>query len=434
MESNLKEIKDNNNMTKDKTTFETLKGTRDSVPKEQIKINKVLDIIRKNYESFGFRPFDTPIIEYLKTLTLKYDNDAEIVQEIFKLSDRGNRELGLRYDLTTPLSRFIASQKQLKKPFRRYQIGKVFRDGPLKKGRYREFIQCDGDVIGIKGVEIEAELLQLFFQTYKDLKINAIIELNNNKILRGALLQQDFKEKDLSSIILSIDKLKKIKEEGVLKEIKEKGFDTTKTKKAIEILNSKTFEKIEKLATNPLLKEGIKELKKLTNLIERNVEYRINFSLSRGLYIYTGNIWESYDKDENISSSLGAGGRFDKVIGEYSSSDEEIPATGISFGLVPILACLKNKEKNKEGLSDILIIPLEQELVKDAFKIAQNLRKTKNKNVEIFYEYKLKKAFKYVTYLDIEQIVVIGKKDIKNKEFILKNLKTKEEEKIKIGF
>ena len=167
-----------------KMEIETLKGTRDNLPVDMIRINKITDVIREQFEKFGFRPFDTPIIEYFETLVGKYDDDAEIVSEIFKLSDRGNRELGLRYDLTVPLCRFTASQKQLKKPFRRYQIGKVFRDGPIKVGRDREFIQCDGDVVGQSGVEIEAELMILFYQTYKKLNINAVIELNNNKILR----------------------------------------------------------------------------------------------------------------------------------------------------------------------------------------------------------------------------------------------------------
>ena len=165
--------------------FEVLKGTKDFLPKEQIKINEVLDVIREGFEGYGFRPLDTPLIEYFDTLAMKYDSSAEIVQEIFKVTDRGERELGLRYDLTTPLCRFIAeNNKSLKKPFRRYQIGKVFRDGPIKAGRLREFIQCDGDVVGVNGIEIEAELLIMFFETYKKLGINAVIEINNNKKIK----------------------------------------------------------------------------------------------------------------------------------------------------------------------------------------------------------------------------------------------------------
>ncbi len=211
--------------------FEVLKGTKDFLPKEQIKINEILGIIKDGFESFGFRPLDTPMIEYFDTLTLKYDSSAEIVSEIFKVTDRGERELGLRYDLTTPLCRFFAQyNKSLKKPFRRYQIGKVFRDGPIKPGRLREFTQCDADIVGASGVEVEAEMLIMFFSTYKKLGINPVIEINNNKILRGTFLQVGFKEKDLSSLILSVDKLKKIGEKGVLQETKEKGLDEKKAK------------------------------------------------------------------------------------------------------------------------------------------------------------------------------------------------------------
>ena len=410
--------------------FEILKGTKDYESKEQIKINEILKTIQTSFESYGFRPFDTPLIEYFETLTNKYDEDAEIVGEIFQLSDRGNRKLGLRYDLTVPLCRYIASNKQLKKPFKRYQIGKVFRDGPIKKGRLREFIQCDGDVIGISGIEIEAELLKLFFDTYRKIGIKGILEINNNKILRGALLQNNFKEKDLSSIILSIDKLKKIGESGVLKEIEDKGFQSKLIKSTIEILSSKTITEIRNKAKNSLLLEGINELEELINLIKiQNIDYRINFAMSRGLDIYTGNIWEAYDKNEKISSSIGSGGRYDKVIGNYIGSQEEIPACGISFGLIPILACF-NQKNQKEGLTNLLIVPLEKELVPKAFELAQKFR-DKGENVEISYDYKLKKAFLYTDYLEIEKLIVIGKKDIENGEFILKNLKSKKEEKIK---
>jgi histidyl-tRNA synthetase len=413
--------------------FEILKGTKDYFPKDQIKINFIIDKIKKNVEKFGFRPLDTPTIEFLETLTFKYDKDAEIVNEIFKVKDRGNRELGLRYDLTTPLSRFISQNRTIKKPFKRYQFGKVFRDGPIKKGRLREFIQFDADVVGVRGREIEAEMLLLFYNTYKDLKINAIIEINNNKILRGAFLQVGFLEKDLSSLILSIDKLKKIGINGVLTEIKEKGFDEKKAKEAINILNSKNFEEIETKSNNDLLKEGIEELKELTNLIKNHVKYRINFSMSRGLDIYTSNIWEVYDLDENISSSLGAGGRYDKVIGEYIGNNDEIPSVGISFGIVPIISVLEESKKieEKEGLTDLLIVPLKKELFPICLKLSEKYRKL-NRNVEIFYGYKLNKAFEYCDYLKIKEMIVIGEKDIKNKEYIIKNLENKKEKKEKL--
>ncbi len=413
--------------------FELLKGTKDFEPKEQIRINFILDIIRNNFELYGFRPFDTPIIEFMKTLTFKYEEDAEIVEEIFKIVDRGNRDLGLRYDLTTPLSRFIASKKQLKLPFKRYQIGKVFRDGPIKKGRLREFIQCDGDVIGQSGVEIEIELLNLFYKTYLDLNINSIIELNNNKILRGAFLQVGFKEENLSSLILSVDKLKKIGEDYVLKEIDEKGLDSSLAKKAIRILNNVDFRELRKIANNEVLLKGIVELEELVEGLKKmNINFRLNFSMSRGLDIYTGNIWEVYDLDESISSSLGSGGRYDEIIGEYSGDGRNISAVGISFGLIPIMAVLENNnEEYRNSLTEILIVPLNKDLSMKALEIANKFRELGN-NTEVFFEYKLKKAFSYCDNLDIKKIVVLGSGEIENNEFKLKDLSSREEEVFKL--
>ena len=424
------------------SNFEILKGTRDFEPEEQIIVEELLKIIRKNFERYGFRPFDSPIIEMMDTLTYKYENDAEIVGEIFKLTDRGNRKLGLRYDLTTPLARYVASKKQLKLPFKRYQIGKVFRDGPIKRGRLREFIQCDADIIGIGNIEVEAELLILFFKTFRDLGINSIIELNNNKILRGALLQENFKEKELSSIILSIDKLKKIGLDGVLEEIKKKGFDVNRVKKSLDILSSSSFGEIKRKAKNLLLKEGIEELEKLTELIGNFVKFRINFSMSRGLDIYTGNIWEAYDLDGRINSSIGSGGRYDNVIGEYCNSKDKIPSLGISFGIIPILSVLssKNKSKIKKTPTDLLIVPLGKELFLDALNLAEKIRDNglnlsdlnEGLNVEIDYRNKLKKAFDYCDFFKIKYLIVLGRKDVENRKFVLKNLKTKEEKEFKL--
>lgn len=412
--------------------FEVLKGTKDYEPKEQILVNYVIDIIKKNFELYGFRPFETPLVEYYETLTNKYEKDSEIVQEIFKVTDRGKRELGLRYDLTVPLCRFIASKKQLKLPFRRYAIGKVFRDGPIKAGRLREFIQCDADIVGLKGEEVEAETLKMFFDTYCELKIKPIIEINNNKILRGTLLQEGFKEKDLQGLILSIDKLKKIGEKGVILEIKEKKYNEEKAKKVISILNSKSFEEIKLKSKNEILLEGIKELENLTLLLNNlKVNYRINFSMSRGLNIYTGNIWEMYDKNETITSSIGSGGRYDYAIGNYIGDGKEYPAMGVSFGLIPILEIIKNKEI-KEGITNTLVVPLDKELIQTAFEIANKFR-LKSVKTEISYDFKLKKAFEYANFLGCENIVILGNNDVNNNEYTLKNLKTGKEIKEKIN-
>ncbi len=410
--------------------FKTLKGTRDIEPQEQIIINKILSVIQKNFERYGFRPFTSTTIEFMETLTFKYSEDAEIVQEIFRVTDRGKRDLGLRYDLTTGLCRYVASKKQLKLPFRRYEIGKVFRDGPIKKGRSREFIQCDADVVGVKGVEIEAELLKMFYETYLELGIKeVVIEINNNKILRGTFLQAGLKEETLSEVILCVDKLKKIGKDGVLKEIQEKGIDVKKAENGIDLLSSGTFKEIKEKAVNELLKDGISELERLIELLELlKIKYRINFSLARGLDIYTGNIWEAYV--EGYSSSIGAGGRYDKIIGEFKGEDTEIPAVGVSFGLVPIYEIVKEKI-GKNDLVDILVIPISQEVIKEALYIADELRK--KSNVEVFYTYKLKKGLEYADYRGIRKVAIIGPRETKEGYYIIRDMKTKEQEKVKIG-
>ncbi len=416
--------------------FDILKGTKDYPPKEQIQINKIFDIMRKNFELFGFRPFDSPIIEFFDTLAMKYDESAEIVQEIFKVKDRGDRQLGLRYDLTTPLSRFFAINRNIKKPFRRYHIGKVFRDGPIKSGRLREFTQCDCDVIGDKDTLVDAELLLLYTKVYKELGINAVIEINNNKILKGAFMQSGFDQKDIQKLILSVDKLKKIGVKGVLCEIKANGFDVVKAELAINLLNSKDIEELRSLATNEQLLEGIDELSILKSAISTFCDFRINFSMARGLAIYTGNIWEVYDKDETITSSIGGGGRYDNIIGEYAGlkENEKVYAVGISFGLIPILACLEAKEEKntKEGVTDLLIVPLNNNLSNYAFTLAEKYRQN-NINTEIYYGYKLNKAFEYAQYLGCLKMAIIGEQDSKNNIYTLKDINTGEQEKINMN-
>lgn len=424
-----------NNIENSMTNFEVVKGCLDSTSDIQIKLNKIQDIIRKNFELYGFRPFDTPVLEYFSTLAGKYDEDSEIVGEIYKVSDRGERKLGLRYDLTVPLCRYVASQKQLKLPFKRYAMAKVFRDGPIKVGRQREFTQCDADIVGIPGQDIEAETLSMFFSTYGELGIDAIIEVNNNKILKGAFLQFGFSEDKLESLILSVDKLKKIGKQAVLDEIASKELSFENASLAIDILMAKSFDEIRSLAKNEILVEGIDELESLVSSLEVfGVVYRINFSMARGLNIYTGNIWEMYDKTEKVKSSIGSGGRYDEVIGNFSEGEKDLPAFGVSFGLVPIAACLDvSGKKNDISLTEVVVAPLDSELVVEAQKVANSLR-AEGMNVEVCYDFKLKKAFSYSEFVTASKLVILGKKDVEEGVYTVRDLANKDEEKVKFNF
>ena len=171
-----------------------LKGTNDFLPKDQIIRNKIVDILKKNFEKYGYLPIETPILNYYDLLAYKYDSDAEILSEIYKLKDQGDRNLGLRYDLTVPFCKVIGLNKDLKMPFRRYEIGRVFRNGPVKLGRTREFYQCDIDVVCIDNRYIEAEQILMAINTYKDLGIDVLVKYNNRKLMSGLIIESGIPE------------------------------------------------------------------------------------------------------------------------------------------------------------------------------------------------------------------------------------------------
>lgn len=419
-------------------TFETLKGTKDYAFLEATVKERMFSTLKEEFMKNGFRPFQTPHIEYRDTLTHKYDEDAEIVQEIFNVQDRGQRALGLRYDLTIPLCRFLAQNiKSLKLPFRRYHIGSAFRDGPVKTGRLREFEQCDCDVVGLKGQDIEIELMELYYRCYTKLGLDIVIELNSNKILKGALLQSGFKEDELDSGVLIIDKFKKIGEENVVKELVEKGIDEEISKRAVTLLTQHSLEELETKAQHEILKQGCQELQELVRGCKiLGIPTRVNVTMSRGHAYYTGNIWEVYDTTKTVTSSIGAGGRYDKGIANYIGVDEEIPAVGISFGVVGMMELLLDKEKKNSknesgGVTNTLIVPLDSTLVTKCNIIANQIREEEHKNVELYYG-KLKKAFDYCESLDIKEIVVFGKKDEENNSFKIKELESGEEREVVI--
>ena len=205
--------------------IQNVKGGYDYTPQEQRIRNYINDTLRSIFERFGYNPIETPILCYYDILSDKYDDDADILKEIYKLKDQGNRELGLRYDLTVPFAKFIALNKnELKMPFKRYEIAKAFRDGPVKAGRDREFTQCDVDVVGIGGELIEAELLSIFDLAFKELNISIVIKYNNRKFMTGIILESGAKEEDVASITTTLDKLEKVSEEEIVDALLKQGL------------------------------------------------------------------------------------------------------------------------------------------------------------------------------------------------------------------
>src|SRR3989338_368899 len=403
--------------------LQTAKGVRDFPPEEKILRQQVVDILRTIFENYGFSPLETPILERFETLSAKYAGGAEILKETFKFKDQGDRDIGLRYDLTVPLARFVGMNPNLKLPFKRYEIGRVFRDGPIKLGRYREFWQCDIDIIGSKSMVAEAELLTIVDEVFKKLKIDIDLKINNRKLLDGIMIFAGIKENS-NSAILSLDKIEKIGQDGVEKELKEKGFSKDQIKGLFEAISKKKLSDFEKLLKD---NEGIKELKELFLLLdELKISYKFDPCLARGLAYYTGTVFEVFAKKEAINSALAAGGRYDKMIGAFLEGNKDYPAVGIAFGLEPITEILKTRVKDvKKTVTKYFIIPIKT--LKESLIVAKKLRdKEINTDIDLM-DRGISKNLDYANSLGIPFVIIIGPEELKQKKVKVRDMKSGKE-------
>lgn len=400
--------------------LQNLKGTVDYLPKEQLIREKIFSTLKGVFEKYGFLPLDTAILCPFELLSSKYAGGAEILKEVYKLKDQGDRDLGLRYDLTVPFSKTIAANQNITLPFRRYEIGKVFRNGPVKLGRLREFYQCDIDVCGIEGRFVEVEFFQMALEGYNKLGLDVEIKWNNRKYLSG-IIQEAGIDEDLSSkAILALDKLEKIGQKEVEKELFEIGCLNESVEKLFKLLGMELNE-VEKVASCELLKEGISEVQEIQKIIGELELKDCVFSstLARGLEIYTGTVWEIFDKTGKIKSSLGGGGRYDKIIGKFIDNGTEYPALGMSFGIEPIYALLEEKETDQSRI-DLLIFAFDLNS-----KILEIASKFRAQGVNVIVDYKnkkLKKALEQANAQKIPYVAIIGEDEIKENKIAVKNM------------
>ena len=404
-----------------------VKGSYDYESKDQIIRNYISDTLKNVFEKYGYKPLSTSILCYYDLLALKYNEDNDILNEIYKVTDQAKRKLALRYDLTVPFAKYIAINKNIKLPYKRYEIGKVFRDGPVKKGRIREFIQCDVDSVGIEGQLVEAELISLFVDGYENLGIDIIIKYNNRKIMTGILEVCEVSKEKISEAITIIDKFEKLSKEEIRLEFLRIGLEEKQIQNLIKYLNM-DFDKINSTfenTANATLKEGLKELKELNKYIknlELNSYVQFTATLARGQEYYTGTVMEVYQKDGEIKSSIGGGGRYDKMIGDFIGDGKKYPAVGISFGLDVIFDILKARGNIKKTNTDVYIIPMGNNV--QAMKIAQNLRR-KNINVDVeMNNKKLKKGLDYANIEGISFVIITGEDELKEDRVVIKNMKT----------
>lgn len=372
-----------------------VKGFRDFVGFDARKRQKIKSIIENQFLLYGFEPAETPLIESREFVMGKNNND-DAVRDIYKLQDRAERELALRYEFTFQLKRLAYNQKL---PFKRYQIGYNFRDEPIKKGRLRQFVQCDCDIVG-STTEDEAEMISMTKKTLEQLKINPIIYINNRQLLNEILVSENIEEKNREQVIRELDKLDKLTKAEVEFNLKPLGAE--------KLL--KLFEKGEEYFSRY---NYYKEIRKLENLCQAyGVEVKFKPTLARGLSYYNGNIFEVWSKDINVS--IGGGGSY---------LVDKAQATGISLGLEPIFIISEIEPDEIKNL----VVSINQD--KKAIELAEQFRKN-GEPTQLMLNKTTSKAIEYANTKNIENIIFVGENEVKNRKYKIKNLKMGEEKEL----
>ena len=435
------------------------KGTRDFLPLQVNRRNYIYDSIRDVFKKYGFAPIETPSFELSATLMGKYGEEGDRL--IFRILNSGDKvkkadiqaleegnlprfanslsEKALRYDLTVPFARFVVqNQNELTFPFKRYQIQPVWRADRPQKGRYQEFYQCDADVVGSDSLLLEADFIQIFDEVFSTLKLpDFTIQMNNRKILTG--IAEVIGEKDkIIDITVAIDKLDKIGEEGVVKELLEKGISEEAISKIRPLfgLDGDTQKLIEFmrefLSNNEIGTKGIDELEYVFNKTKtlglRSAKLEFDVTLARGLNYYTGAIFEVKANGVQMGSLCG-GGRYDDLTGLFGLKG--LSGVGISFGADRIYDVLSELELFPENLNqtlEFLFINFGEEETDFALPILQKLR-NHQVTAELYPDpAKLKKQFKYADDKNVKYTVIIGESELKNKEVTVKDMKLGDQE------
>ena len=405
------------------------RGTRDTLPAEQIVKEKIAAVLKETFELYGFSPLETPILERYDILSAKYAGGEEILKETFRLHDQGKRELGLRYDLTVPLARVIGMNPQLKMPFKRYAMGYVFRDGPVSLARYRQFTQCDIDIVGSMAMAADAECITIAHDAFRNLGFDALIRISSRKLLSDIMEKAGIPQSRREGAILSIDKLERFGKGTVEKELEEKGISKEAAAGIFSIIgqSGSNAEKLAAIVKEIGESEGSRELKDLMELLDAlKISYDFDPSLARGLSYYTGTIFEAFLKESKVKSAVCSGGRWDNLIGEFLGRGD-FPAVGLSFGLDRIFdACMEKKKDTPKTVTQLYLIPIGNQ--KDAYPIARQLREKGIKTEMDLNQRGVTKNLKYASSLGIPFVAFAGEDELRQKKLKLRNMMSGAEE------
>lgn len=413
-----------------------LPGFMELTPQDQILFNKLMDTIRMNFEKFGFLPLDTPVLEKSEILLAKGGGETE--KQIYRFS-KGDTDMSMRFDLTVPLARYVAMRySDLSFPFRRYQISKVYRGERNQKGRYREFYQADIDVIGNETLDIinDAEIPSIIYAIFKDLDFGKFtIRLNNRKILNGFFNSLGIENSQ--DVLRIVDKLEKIGEKEVKKELKEISIDDNAVDSIIEFMTitGTTDEKISKLRAmnveNERFNTGVDEMEQIFGYMrtfgvdENYVDF--DLTIARGLDYYTGTVYETKLDDYPQLGSVCSGGRYEDLAGYYIN--QNLPGVGISIGLTRLFYQLKDAGiiKNEDNsLTQVLVISFD-EYKNEGIELVTKLREAGIYSQLYTENGKLQKKMKYANALNIPYTIVLGESEAKENIYTLKNMHTGEQ-------
>ena len=420
----------------------TLSGFMELLPDEQILFNQMKEKIQKSYESFGFLPLDTPIIELSDVLLAKAGGETE--KQIYRFT-KGEHDLALRFDLTVPLAKYVAMHYgELSFPFKRYQIGKVYRGERPQKGRFREFYQCDIDIIGDTDLNnlYDAEIPNVIYTTFQNLGFSDFtIHINNRKILNGLFNSLNLSENS-ADVMRIIDKIAKIGEENVIKELEELNIskDAISTIMKFISISGNNDEKLSILEnfniSDEIFVTGLSDLKEVINCMKLlgipEKYFSIDLTIARGLDYYTGTVYETFLNDFPELGSVCSGGRYENLAEYYT--DKKLPGVGISIGLTRLFYKLNELniiKTTKKSITDVLVISASDDIT-PCLPIATAFRNA-NINTEIYMEdKKIKAKFKYADKLQIPFVAILGENEIATNTISLKNMATSEQLQVSI--
>ena len=416
----------------------TIAGVMELLPEDQLVFDKMKNIIEETYKKYQFLPIDTPVIEKNEILFAKGGGETE--KQIYEIAS-DTRDMSLRFDLTVPLARYVAEHfSDLNFPFKRYHIGKVYRGERNQKGRYREFYQCDIDIIGHNKLAIENDAIppRVIYEIFEKLDTPDVsFRINNRKLLNGFF--ESLGIEDTTEVLRLIDKKDKIGLEN-MKEDLIKILDSERAEKIVSFIeagnsNKETLDKFAGLVENDLYEEGLKELgtvyKYMIKLGIPDANIKLDPSITRGLDYYTGTVYETFINGYEKIGSVSSGGRYEKLADNFTK--QALPGVGMSIGLTRLFYQLKEiglVDKKEENLTEILIIPMSEEENFYAIDIL-NILHDKGKSADIYLEGgKLKKKFSYADKIGVKYAYIIGGEERENKTITVRNMKTGEQESI----